>query len=431
MFVQSFFWLHQVKGQNYPVYNSFMTNPYLYNPAEAASEYLYVFVNHRQQWTGIDGSPVLSTINVTTLINETHTGIGAKASNFSRGILRTTDFALTYAHGISLGEDNVLFFGLSGGAITNSIDFTKVTPDDLDDPALTGYLANNIQPAASFGMLLRSTSGLNFGIALPQLFAPSFNNPSHFSSTGIAPFDNAYASIYYRKKTEGKVVSRRRNGVRRRVRTSGGYAPLEFYAIYKYSAYGTNQFEVTGKLNLSDNFWLGAGYRQSYGLTGHLGFAFNKLLLSYSYEPGSQPETGFSTGTHEVQLGLRLGEEKTVRRKNPVLRSTLQQAPEARHQARFNSQNEMDQLTQSEDTGKRTYYVVLKDFSDFSAADNYKKRVIDAGYSADVFYHQAEKKYYVFVLSTPKSSEAQEEARNLKNYTRLKNARVISVQSLK
>lgn len=409
-----------------------MINPYLYNPAEVATDHFYVFFNHRQQWTGIEGSPMLSMVSLSTLINETYTGIGARASNFSRGILRTTDFMLTYAHGIGLGDNNALFFGLSGGAISNSIDFTKLDPSDLDDPSLTGYLANNIQPAASFGMVLRSTSGLNFGISLPQLFAPVFNSPSHFSSTAFSPFDNAYAMVYYRKKTEGKVVSRRRKGVRRRVKTSGGYAPLELYAMYKYSSFGTSQFEATAKLNMSDNFWLGAGYRQSYGLTAHTGFAFGKFMLSYSYEPGGQPEAGFSTGTHEVQLGLRLGDEKTYRRKNPVIRSTLQKAPEERHQARFSgSQNDLDRLNQSEPTAKRTYYVVLKDFADFAPADVYKKRVLDAGYNADIFYHHQEKKYYVFVLSTPKASEAAEEARNLQKYTRLKNARVISVQSEK
>ena len=430
MFAAHFFWLHQVRAQNYPVYNSFMINPYLYNPAEVATDHFYVFFNHRQQWTGIEGSPMLSTVSLSTLINETYTGIGARASNFSRGILRTTDFMLTYAHGIGLGDNNALFFGLSGGAISNSIDFTKLDPSDLDDPSLTGYLANNIQPAASFGMVLRSTSGLNFGISLPQLFAPVFNSPSHFSSTAFSPFDNAYAMVYYRKKTEGKVVSRRRKGVRRRVKTSGGYAPLELYAMYKYSSFGTSQFEATAKLNMSDNFWLGAGYRQSYGLTAHTGFAFGKFMLSYSYEPGGQPEAGFSTGTHEVQLGLRLGDEKTYRRKNPVIRSTLQKAPEERHQARFSgSQNDLEKLNQSEPTTKRTYYVVLKDFADFAPADVYKKRVVDAGYNADIFYHKEEKRYYVFVLSTPKASEAAEEARNLQKYTRLKNARVISVQS--
>ncbi|HLT79682.1 MAG TPA: PorP/SprF family type IX secretion system membrane protein [Cyclobacteriaceae bacterium] len=432
MFAVHFFWIHQVRAQNYPVYNSFMINPYLYNPAEVASDHFYIFFNHRQQWTGIEGSPTLSTVNFSTLINESFTGIGAKASNFSRGILRTTDFMLTYAHGIALGDENVVFFGLSGGAITNSIDFTKLDPADLDDPALTGYLANNIQPAASFGMVFRSTSGLNIGFSLPQLFMPAFTSPSHFSATEFSPFDNAYAMVYYRKKTEGKVVSRRRKGVRRRVRTSGGYAPLELYALYKYSSFGTNQFEATAKLNLSDNFWLGAGYRQAYGFTAHTGFALGKFMLSYSFEPGNQPEEGFSTGTHEIQLGLRLGEEKTYRRKNPVIRSTLQKTPEARHQARFSgSQNDLDRLNQSEPTAKRTYYVVLRAFTDFAPADAYKKRVVDAGYNADVFYHHQEKRYYVFVLSTTKASEAAEEARNLQKYTRLKNAKVISVQSEK
>lgn len=429
----SIFCFRQVNAQNYPVYNSFMINPYLYNPAEAASEFAYVFLNHRQQWVGIDGSPVVSTINFNTLIDESFTGIGAKASNFSRGILRTTDFELTYAHGIPLGDENVLFFGLSGGAITNSIDFTKITADDLDDPALTGYLANNIQPAASFGMLWRSTSGLNFGLVLPQLFAPAFNSPSHFSATGFSPFENAYASLYYRKKVEGKVVSRRRKGVRSRVRSSGGYAPLELYAIYKYTSIGTNQFEVAGKFNFSENFWIGAGYRQAYGLTGHIGFSFDRFLVSYSYEPGNQPETGFSTGTHEIQLGLRLSDEKHYRKKNPVLRSTIRGTPEERHQARFSgSKLDVDKTTnQEENANKKTYYVVLRAFNDFSAADAYKKRIIEQKFNADILYHEKEKKYYVYVLSTQKSSEAYDEARNLKNYTKLKDASVISVQGSK
>jgi type IX secretion system PorP/SprF family membrane protein len=428
----SLFCFRQMNAQNYPVYNSFMINPYLYNPAEAASDYAFIFFNHRQQWMGIDGAPVLSTISFNTLIDESYTGIGAKASNFSRGILRTTDFALTYAHGIPFSDNTVLFLGLSGGMITSSIDFTKISADDLDDPALTAYLANNIQPAASFGLLLRSTSGINFGIVLPQLFAPAFNSASHFSATELTPFDNVYVSLYYRRKVEGKIVNRKHGGVRARVRTSGGYAPLELYAIYKYTSFGTNQFEVTGKFNFSENFWLGAGYRQSYGLTGHIGFSFDKFLISYSYEPGNQPETGFSTGTHEIQLGLRLGDEKHYRKTNPLLRSTLRTIPEERHQARFSgSQLDPEKEKENQNSSKKTYYVVLKAFNDFNAADVYKKRIIEQKFNADVFYYEKEKKFYVYVLSTQKSGEAYDEAKNLKNYTKLKDASVIAVQGAK
>jgi type IX secretion system PorP/SprF family membrane protein len=417
-------------AQNYPVYNSYPVNPYLYNPAEAATEYAYLFFNHRQQWMGIEGAPVLSTVTFNTLIDESYTGIGAKLSNYSRGILRTTDIGFTYAHGVPFNEKNVLFFGLTGGAISNTIDMNKLDDADLSDPALAGYLANNFQPSASFGMVFKSSSGLNFGITLPQLFAPKFNSTSQFSATEVTPVDNVLATLYYKRKVEGKVVNKRKRGVRTRQRTSGGYAPLEFYAVYKYSAYDNSQFEVTGKLNFSENFWLGAGYRQEYGFIGHIGFSFGQFLMNYSYEPGNQPETGFSQGSHEIQLGLRLGDLKKYRKAAPVFRSTLQRSPTEQHTARF-QQSEEENLDQNKDANKKTYYVVLKAFNDFTAADTYKKKIVEQKFNADIFYYEKEKKFYVFVLSTAKSSEAYEEARNLKAYTKLKEASVLVVQSSK
>ncbi len=428
----SMLWNSRIYAQNYPVYNSFVVNPYLYNPAEAASDYAYLYFNHRLQWMGIEGAPVLSTATFNTLIDESYNGIGTKISNYSRGILRTTDVAFTYAHGIAFNEKNVLFFGLSGGAISNSIDLTKIDVDDLDDPALSGYLANNFQPAASFGMLLRTTSGINFGVSLPQLFAPKFNSASQFSATQFSPIDNAFVSFYYKRKVEGKMVNKKRRGVRTRKKTSDGYAPLELYALYKYSAFETSQFEVTGKLNFSENFWLGAGYRQAYGFIGHIGFAFGKLLLNYSYEPANQPETGFSNGSHEINLGFRLGDQKNYRKATPVLRSTLQRSPTEQHTARFKTAEENPAITgDKEDANKKTYYVVLKAFSDFNAADAYKKKIVDQKFNANIFYYEKENKFYVFVLSTQKSSEAYEEARNLKAFTKLKEANVLIVQGSK
>lgn len=422
----------RVCAQNFPVYNSFFLNPYLYNPAEVATEYAYVFINHRQQWMGVEGAPMLSTINFNTLIDESYTGIGAKASNYSRGILRTTDFALTYAHGIAFNKETVLFMGLSGGAITSSIDLTKLDDSDLSDPAIASYLANNIQPVASFGMLFKSTSGLHLGVAFPQLFSQVYNADSHFSTMEVTPLDNVIGSFYYKRKIEGKIVNRRRRGVRTRVRTSGGYAPLEFYALYRYSALGLNQFEVLGKLNLSDNFWLAAGYRQAYGFTANIGFQFNKILLGYSYEPGTQPEAGFSKGSHEIQLGIRLSDEKSYKKPAPVFRSQLKTVPNEQHLARFQqTQEDPDNINHPENSNKKKYYVVIKGFSDFTSADAYKKKLIEEKYNADIFYHEQDRKFYVFVFSSLKSSEAYEEARNLKNFTKLKTATVIIVQGSK
>jgi type IX secretion system PorP/SprF family membrane protein len=415
-------------AQNFPVYNSYSVNPYLYNPAEAASDYTYVFVNHRQQWMNIEGAPVLSTLNVNTMLDNSHAALGLKLSSYQRGLLTTTDATVTYAYGLGLSEKSRLYFAMSAGAISNEID---VDQGDAGDPAVSNYLANNIQPAANFGMAIKSESGFNFGIALPQLFAPKFNSATSFENTAVSPLDNVIVSAYYRKKVSGKMVNRRRKGVNQKVKTDESYAPLELWLLYKYAKAGNSQAEAMVKLNLSEHLWLGAAYRQYYGLSGSLGLNFGKFLLSYSYEPGNQPEPAFSMGTHEVQLGLRLGSLKSFRKKSPVLLSRLRQlAPQ--HSSRFKSDipslNSGIQLTTAATT---KYYVVIKVFADFNSADKYKQELRKDKFNANVFYFEKDRKYYVHILETEKASEAHQEVRNLKTYTKLKTARVLTIEPKK
>ena len=415
-------------AQNYPVYNSFYVNPFLYNPAEAVTEYSQVYALHRQQWMTVEGSPVLSTLTFTTLINESRVGLCGKISSYKRGILNTTDFSLSYAYGIPVGQKNWLFMGLSGGAISNQIDLSKVT--DPNDPALANYMANNLQPVAGFGILYRSGNGLNIGVSLPQLFPPSFNSNASFTNTTVSPTDNVFFTIYYKRKVESQIVSRNKGGMKRKVKTEEAIAPLEMYFNYKYSKFGNSQFELLGKLNLTQNFWLGASYRLPYGFTGNLGVNIGRFTLGYSYEPGNQPADGFSQGSHEMIMGLRLGSLKKFKRAAPVLRSTLTKSPSEKHTARFQeSSPDANTINQEQADAKKMYYVVLRTFNDFTSADVYKRKLITDKFNADIFYNPQDKKYHVHVLQTVKASEAYEEVRNLKNYTKIKNARVLIVTS--
>lgn len=421
-------------AQNFPVYNSYYINPYLYNPAEAASDFTYVFVNHRQQWMNIEGAPVLTTANFNTMLDNSHSAVGVKLSSFKRGLLNTSDVSLTYAYGIGLSETSRLYFALSGGAITNNINLDGVDPTDPmdpNDPAITNYLEDNIQPAGNFGMMIKSESGFNFGVALPQLFTPKFNSLANFENTVVSPLDNIIVSAYYKKRLSGKMVNKRRKGVNRKVKTDDSWAPLEFYALYKYAKAGNSQAEAMIKLNLSQHFWVGGAYRQSYGMSGSLGIAFSKFLLSYSYEPGNQPEPAFSQGTHEIQLGLKLGSLKTFRKKSPVLLSRLRQQA-VQHSSRFKQEvpplNSAVQLTT---VAKTKYYVVIKVFADFTSADKYKQELRDDKFNANVFYYEKDRKYYVHVLETEKAPEAHQEVRNLKTYTKLNTARVLTIEPKK
>jgi hypothetical protein len=284
-----------------------------------------------------------------------------------------------------------------------------------------------MQPAGSFGVLYRSGSGLNVGISLPQLFPPVFTSPGSFTSTTVSPSDQVFVTIYYKKTVDSRIVTKTKGGVRRKVKSEVAIAPLEMYFNYRYSKFGNSQFELLGKLNLSQHFWLGASYRLPYGFTGNVGFNINRFVLAYSYEPGNQPVDAFSTGSHEVVLGLRLGQQKKFKRAAPVLRSTITKTAE-KHTARFQeTAADPNAINQQNGDAKKKYYVVIKVFNDFTAADVYKRKLTVEKFNAEVFYNPQDKKYYVHVLETLKSTEATEEVRNLKNYTKLKDARVLIV----
>ncbi|MEO5980346.1 MAG: PorP/SprF family type IX secretion system membrane protein [Chryseolinea sp.] len=431
-FVGVFFWLccTGLHAQNYPVYNNFYVNPFLYNPAEALTEYSTIYALHRQQWTNVEGAPVLSTVTFTTLLNESRAGLGGKVSSYKRGILNTTDFSLAYAYGIPVGGKNWLFLGLSGGAISNQIDLSKVT--DPNDPALASYSANNLQPVAGFGMLYRSGNGLNIGISLPQLFPPSFNANASFTNTTVSPADNVFFTIYYKRLVESRIVSKNKGGMKKKVKTQEAIAPLEMYFNYKYSKYGNSQFELLAKLNLSQNFWVGGSYRLPYGFTANVGLNIGKFTVGYSYEPKNQPADGFSQGTHEVIMGLKLGKLKKFKRVAPVLRSTLTKSPNDKHTARFQETvDDPNKINQSNGEITKKYFVVIKIYNDFTAADQYKRKLITDKFNAEIFYNPQDKKYYVHVLETLKSNEAYEEVKNLKTLTKLKDARVMIVTTKK
>jgi len=409
-------------AQNYPSYNNFFINPYLYNPAEAATEFSSLFLTHRRQWKNVEGAPVLSSLSFTTLLNDSHAGIGGRVSSYKRGVLTTSDIMLSYAYGIPLSKKNWLFFGLSGGAISNTIDLAKVS--DPTDPALKNYLSNNTQPAANFGMVFRAASGLNLGVSLPQLFTPVFNSSANFASTAVSPFDNIFVTAYYRRKVEGKLVSRSKGGMHSKVKTKESNAPLEFYLNYKYSAAGNSQLEALVKFNLSENLWLGGSYRVPQGYTANFGITYQRFTLGYSYEP---IQNDLSADSHDIIVGIRLGEKRKVKRVIPVLRSQLKTAPAEQHIARFQETVEDPDNIAAEKTTKKKYYVVIRSFADFGQADTYKKKLIAEKYNANVFYYEKEKKYYVYLLETMKQSEANDEAKNLKNYTKLKDAHVLTV----
>ena len=299
-FLASLFLFGENFGQNYPLYNSYITNPYLVNPAEAATNHLNIFANYRMQWVGMSGAPKIGTIGMSTLLDNRRVGIGFKASSFKRGFLNSSDASVTYAYGVRVNKKNKLFFGLSGGILSNSVDWEMVS--DNTDPALAN-LKGGLMPSLSFGMLLKNESGLHVGLILPQMMrAKSFDN-----SFAVAAQDNVMLMAYYSNWQEQVKVSSHNKSKKTHKSSKNKGSPLEVFTVLRYSDVGI-QAEASAKYNFQSHLWLSATYRKPSGLIPGLGFKVSNFSVGYFYETGLGSDIPLKS--HEISLNLRLGGEK-------------------------------------------------------------------------------------------------------------------------
>ena len=296
---------YQASAQNNPLYNGYFLNPFIYNPATAATDRLEINAGYRRQWFGIKGSPTISSLTVNTLINETRAGIGFRLTSFSRGFLNSTDASVSYAYGVPLDKNNRLFFGLSGGVLSNMLNFSDISV--ISDPALSSV--SSLVPSASFGMLFKNSNGFNFGVALPKLISTQKLD----SKYSFSYFDNIIATASFSKwspkpqpvkKMKGRVYKKKTTNV-----------PLELFSIYRYSVFGS-LIEGTAKYNFTPSIWLSATYRQNQGIIPGLGIVADNFSFSYFYELGVGGDLPLQT--HEVLLNLRLGKVKKYRDIKPT-----------------------------------------------------------------------------------------------------------------
>ena len=286
-------------GQNYALQNSWQVNPYLVNPANAISDYTQVFSAYRTQWLGMPGAPKFISVGGNTLLNNTHAGIGFKATNFTRGFLTTNDFSASFAYGIPVNTTSKLFFGLSGGLLTQSINWNLVTDDDANDPLLNSFGKAAI-PSVAFGMLYKNSSGFNFGVSMPQLIR-SQELSTNFQ---IQP-DNLIVMAYFSNWAPHTAV-KSHNHSRRHAKSLKDGFPLEVYSLYRYTQSG-GQAEVFAKFN-TKAAWVSVGYRQAFGVIPGVGFNLGKLSLQYTYEPGLGGDIPLKS--HELVMLAKLGEKK-------------------------------------------------------------------------------------------------------------------------
>jgi type IX secretion system PorP/SprF family membrane protein len=451
-----FVFIHKsVWAQEVPVFSQFARNPYLYNPAFAGTEHLPIaYLTHRRQWIGIEGAPVTSVLTFHTPLKfRDRMGVGIKISNDSRGLLSTTSALVGLSYCLTLSEHQRLRFGLSAGVSnTQLLEY---------DPLLMNYTGSQFILQGEAGLLYQfKNTKLSF--ALPRLFQDPGLRSEKSIPNGLSPLRHL---IFMASQTV----------------TLSPRVTLEPSLLYRVTESLPNQFEIVGMVHLYDAVRVGASYRQDYGPSALAEFHYKEnFSLGYAYELATSPAGGFSNGTHEIQLSLRLGKErkkvigKIKKKTEPSTKDRpekikKQPKPDLNEPAKtdstakpnkptqFNSnkpaktakpkkqpkaptpptvENEEEEIESNQKPGKdivtirqskvqgeqeldSRYYVVIGAFNIQKNAEKLKKRAIAKGLYAEMKFSSETNYYYVYLLSSTSletAIEGRDKIRNLKAY---------------
>jgi len=142
-----------------------------YNPAFIArTDYLYLFSNIRDQWTGVDGAPKVFNIQASEYIHQLHSAFGLSLVSDKTGVTRSLNPLITYAYRMSNKGDWSMAMGLSMGMLVRSVDGTMYETVTDNDPSVDYTLERTCSPDANIGVEFQNEHFI-FGLSSTHLFS--------------------------------------------------------------------------------------------------------------------------------------------------------------------------------------------------------------------------------------------------------------------
>ncbi len=313
----SFFYAQQI-----PQYSQFQRNQFVINPAAAGVyDFVDVTLGGRWQWLGVADAPKTSYLAVSVPLNfkpkyynpgirtssgpitnpEIKTGklkhtIGAQVLADQYGAFRKLSFSGTYALHLPISKKLNLSFGIKAGLSNNAFLADKAQVLNIMNPSLTytdatynSYLSNqsnkNIMEIGS-GLYLY---GKRFfaGISADQL------------TRDLVQFGNGTAN--FNPQMHYNVVA----GYK--IKT-GENLTLTPSVLLKYMRPAPVSIDVNMQIEYNEWLWFGLGYRHTDAVIGMLGMNIsNRFKFGYSYDFTLSKFNNYSSGGHELTLGLMLG----------------------------------------------------------------------------------------------------------------------------
>jgi len=301
-----------LQAQQTPMISQYMMNKFLVNPALAGVKgYTNISFTARQQYSMLENEPQTFILSGDTRLLEDswirrkqkvekkaknasrnkNIGIGGYFFNDRNGITNRTGLQFTYAYHINFDNQYQLSFGLSVIGYQFKLDARNALIYSTNDPLLNNHKTTFFVPDANAGIYV-SGKGLYAGLSASQLFGS-------YIKLGQNKFEN-YKTL-------------------RHFYLVGGYKWLVSHAVVlepsllARSTVDAFVMDATLRLFYQTDYWIGATYRTNKTLALMAGFMVDDVYLGYAYDATLGAIQNYSGGSHELMVGIRLGDNSTRR----------------------------------------------------------------------------------------------------------------------
>ena len=278
-----------INAQQLPQYSNYMVNDYVMNPAIGGSNpYFEAKSNNRYQWIGITDAPRTYILSVNGPTKNLKMGLGGLLFTDIVGPTRRTGIYLSYAYHLKVSEKVKVSLGLTGGLLQFTVDGSKITLRDPSDLVISNGIQSVLMPDFGAGVYVYSTDKKWYvGASVPQIL-----------QNKIKFFDNSTTSL-------SKLATH--------FYASAGYKfnlnddfKIEPSTCIKYVKPAPLQFDIGLRAIYQEKIWVGGAFRYLDAVSAMVGYVMQEnVTFAYSYDFTMTNIKKYSTGTHELMIGIK------------------------------------------------------------------------------------------------------------------------------
>lgn len=283
----------KVCAQFDPMFTQYTNNEMFINPAYTGSkEALCITALHRQQWVGVEGRPITTSLTMHAPVWENKMGLGLSLLNDQIGVSTRKIMYVSYSYRIRTGNKGYLGFGIMGGMHIQANELSKVPTNVENDPHFTSNVYDKASPNFGFGINY-NTDKFFAGISIPRLLDDNIS----FADNGKALTDNNLKpELFHYFITVGRVFKINNDLM------------LKPSLMTKAVANAPMEFDLSLNSLIKEQLWLGVSYRSSADMSAIIGLQLSpSFLISYAYDYPTSSLNKFTTGSHEIVLSALFG----------------------------------------------------------------------------------------------------------------------------